>query len=331
MTMEFFDTCQMQVNTTLAELGWDVGAGGFVNSTPGPFGGTDRYMFINTLTRTLSGNISRLICGMWVYWGGGTFNLIDFRDTTNVQVRAAIDSSGNITVRNGTAGTVHLTTSGLTLVSSGWRFVEFDITFGNSGSVEVWMDAVSGGSNGSCDTTTTANAYITNIQFPHGGSGNLRLSHMYFLNTSGSFNNARLGPVKGYLLNATADGNYTQWTASTGSRFTCIDEGAPNDDTDYISDNTVGHKNSIAITNTVAGIGTIYCFRHYWRVRRDDAGPHTGRAFLRVSGADTVEATETIGANYATFSYQRDVPPGGSALWTASEVDGTELGVEVVT
>jgi hypothetical protein len=329
MSLLHFDTCQY--STLAPDVGWDTGSAvGTYTATGGPF--NDRYYSNTNLTKTLGVNAVTLTYGGWFRTtAGGAVNIARFLDGASVQCSLLQEVTTNkLKVLNGTAGT-QLGISAAGLTPNVWVFVEWEVTFGNTGSTKVWVDGTLVINVSSVDTTTTANNYGNVITLPAGLNG-AHFGSLYVIDTAGSLNNARLGPVKGYLLSPTADGTYTAWTPNTGTRWQAVDETpAPNDDTDYISNNTAGNKNSVALANTPAGLGTIHGVAHYTRMRRDDAGPHTGRAGLRVNGTDYPAATETLAASYVGYSYMRETSPDTSAAWTSSELDGTEHYVETVT
>jgi hypothetical protein len=337
MALLFFDTAQFG---SAPEAGWDAGSANNRQTSGGPF--NDGYTFTNAMARTLGVNAATVTIGYW--WkpqNGVAITHWDLVETATVQCRIAHTASNQLTLRNGTAGTIHITSG--TNLNGVWHYVEWKIPLGNSVNVELRIDggASVGGltyTASSVDTTTTANNYITSIRDAQGGNSNTQNWSMFHIaDATGTGITDFIGPTKGYFLGPSADGNYTQWAASAGTRWQAVDDwlafaGSDSDST-YISDNTVGHKNSVALANTVAGLGTIYGLVHSYNHRRDDAGPHTVRGFLRSSGTDQNGTTQTCGTSYAGWAEFYEFSPftGGSTRWTTAEVDGLESGVEVIT
>jgi hypothetical protein len=335
----WFDSCQVGTVATDAQaLGYTGNSTApAYTATGGPF--NDRYLLGLGSTRAQGINAASVADGIWVKIRSGFTASTVFQglDGASAQWTLRINASGLMEVRTGGTGGTVLGTSVVALSLGAWSFVEVEINVNSSGHYEVWIDGTSVLSGSGNTRGGTANNYVTNIL--NGGNSNVNntdYSALYNIGDTAASTATRLGPVKPYLLVATGDGNATAWTANTGTRWQAIDEVPTNDgDTTYISDNTPGDKNTIDITDTVAGLGTIYGLAHYYWARRDDAGPHTMRAYLRDTAGPTeqVEATETLTASYVGHPYFREYSPftGGSTRWTTSEVDGLRLGVELVS
>lgn len=60
-------------------------------------------------------------------------------------------------------------------------------------------------------------------------------------------------PVRAWALvdtlRTTADGSITQWTASTGTKYTCVDEDSPNGNTDYVFTANASDTNDFTCSN----------------------------------------------------------------------------------
>jgi hypothetical protein len=146
------------------------------------------------ISKTLAGNYSRLIGGFRLSNNLGSASCgVQFRDGASDQLGIQFNATGTFSVRNGnySAGTV-LGTSSATVTASTTHYLEFDITFANAGSYQLWLDGVSILS-GSGDTTATANAYANGFQFISGNAAALvTIDDLYLFDTTGSANNAVL-------------------------------------------------------------------------------------------------------------------------------------------
>jgi hypothetical protein len=334
MSLLFFDTCGYGAASGF-EAGYDTAAGAVFNvsATGGPFNGRN-YNNV-TVTRSLGVNATTLRAGKWVRSTSVATSrtFMRFQDTTSVQCCLIWEATtSQLKVVNGTAGTELGREAGARLLNT-WYFVEWEVVFNSTtGTTKVWVDGTEVINETGKDTTTTANNYA-NRYVDVSASTAFQIGETYVCDDQGAAPwNARLGPVRGYVLTPAADGNYTAWTASAGNRFEAVDESpAPDGDTTYITDNTPGNKNSVTLTNTAAGLGTIYGLAHYYNERRDDAGPHTVRSFLRINGTDYPEATDTCTASYVAHAYFDQVSPDTSAAYTTAEVDALEIGVETIS
>lgn len=146
------------------------------------------------LTKTLSANYARLI-------GGFRFNSVTLGSTLGIQFldgasnQAAVTvnvTTGSISVRNaGIAGTA-LGTSTVTVAANSIHYLEFDITFGNAGAYEVWLDGVSILS-GTGDTMATTNAFANGVRFTTSAiASNNIIDDFYLFDSTGTIHNAPL-------------------------------------------------------------------------------------------------------------------------------------------
>lgn len=144
-----------------------------------------------TTAKTLPTSYSRLIGGVRFSSPlGGNAGIIQFQDGASAQCTIVVAvTTGIITLRNGTVtGTVIAT--GPAVVANSTHYIEWDITFGNAGAYQVWLDGVSIFS-GTGDTTTTANNTANGIAFL-GTTGSYTVDDLYLFDTTGSTNNAVL-------------------------------------------------------------------------------------------------------------------------------------------
>jgi len=149
----------------------------------------------SSVTKTLSASYGRLIGG-FRFSSNLTPTLgLQFYDGGTAQSAINVNTSGNIVVRNGLfgSGTI-LSTSTATVSANSTHYLEFDISFGNAASYQVWLDGVSilGPSTG--DTTATANNTANGFAFIIGiaSTPSVILDDIYIFDTTGSTNNAVL-------------------------------------------------------------------------------------------------------------------------------------------
>ena len=144
------------------------------------------------VTKTLSGSYPRLIGGFRFNSSLLGISSLQFLDGASNQAGFSINTNGTISARNGVAsgGTV-LGTSAASITASTTHYIEFDFTFANSGTYQIWMDGVSILS-GSGDTTTTANNTANGFSITGAGSGGMIIDDLYLFDASGTINNAVL-------------------------------------------------------------------------------------------------------------------------------------------
>jgi hypothetical protein len=147
------------------------------------------------LSKTLVGNYGRLIGGVRINAASLTQVCgIQFADAATNQCGIRINSTtGTFSVINGnySSGTV-LGTSTASITSGPTHYLEWDITFSNTGAYQLWLDGVSILS-GSGDTTGSANNYANVFQFVCANSAVAPVfDDFYLFDTSGTTNNAVL-------------------------------------------------------------------------------------------------------------------------------------------
>jgi len=148
------------------------------------------------LSKNLTANYPRLI-------GGFRFanNLISgfnagisFLDAGTAQCSLTINSTiGTISLRNGGQNGTAAATSAGSIIANSVHYLEWDITFSNTGSYQVWLDGVNLFS-GTADMTTTTNNFCNQIQFVNSLSSSviMTIDDFYLFDTTGTTNNAVL-------------------------------------------------------------------------------------------------------------------------------------------
>ena len=144
------------------------------------------------ITKTLPSAVGRLIGGMRfssTLAGGGGVQLLD---GASQQCGVVVNTTGTVSVRQGSisSGTV-LGTSASSITANTTHYLEWDITFANAGSYQVWMDGVSVLS-GSGDTTATANNTVNGCQISSLASNTMTVDDLYVFDATGTTNNAAL-------------------------------------------------------------------------------------------------------------------------------------------
>src|SRR5580765_23810 len=148
----------------------------------------------NNISKTLSASYGRLIGGFRFSSNLGGFAGIGFFDGGSAQASVVVTAGGVFSVRNGALGTgTILATSTASVSANSTHYLEFDITFGNSASYQIWLDGVSILS-GTGDTTTTANntANAILLGVGTGDTWSFMIDDFYLFDATGTTNNAVL-------------------------------------------------------------------------------------------------------------------------------------------
>jgi len=254
--------------------------------------------------------------------------------TVQCDLRLNIDGTLSVT-RSGTAVTGG--TSSNAIAINTWYYIEWKVTIAdsisaNSCKVRVngvdWLTVAT-----SQDLKSTANASASQLRLgmsTAGAPSSTDFDDLYVCNQSGSTNNDFLGDCRIDTLYPNGDGNYSDFTPSTGStHYTLVDEVTPNT-SDYNDGGTVGHRDSYAFGNLAAITSqTVYAVQVNAAILKDDAGSKSAATFARSVATNTDGAGTALGTSQTYVSQVFEQDPNAAAAWTESTVNAAEFGVIV--
>lgn len=129
-------------------------------------------------------------------------------------------------------------------------------------------------------------------------------------------------------------GNYTNWTANTGSNYAAVDDsGAPNDETDYVYATSSGLKDSYALTNTTAGVTVPSGYQIdavipiAWARKTDAGTASTLKVGTRLSSTDNIGSAQTLTTSFGPVWERQTTDPSGGA-WSEADIDSAEIVIE---
>jgi hypothetical protein len=282
--------------------------------------------------KNLNTNASTLVAG-------AAFSFDNFSDSRKI-LSFFDGATEQMTLRqNTTTGTLSvyrgatlLATSTLSLGASAYNYIEFLCTFhGSTGVYTVKVNGATWITGTGANTISSANAYanwayIGNVSSTVGG---MYADDYYVCDGTGSTNNTFLGDVRIDTLYPDGDGNYSQFTTSSGStHYTLVDEATPNT-SDYVYDGTTGHKDSYTFANLPSLTGTVFGVQASASLYKDDAGSISARLLARSSTTNVTGATRALNNTPTYYSTVFETDPNGAITWTQSSVNAAEFGVEV--
>ena len=263
--------------------------------------------------------------------GAAQFRVLD-GGTTQWSLVLLNDLRLRITL-GGVTGTT-IATSGVTGISLGvTAYVEAKVVIHPSaGTVDVRVNGVSVLSATGLNTRSSANnawtsallGITTGPSDTH--SGNTDYDDLYILDGSGDAPwNTFLGDCRVDACYPTAAGATTGWTPSAGANWQCVDEPAPNDDTDYTSAAAAGPVDTFTVQDAPAGMA-ILGVQHNLSMKKTDAGTCTVAAVVRHGGTDYVSADLAPSTAYAYGLVVQQLNPGTGAAWTEAQFNAAEFG-----
>lgn len=125
----------------------------------------------------------------------------------------------------------------------------------------------------------------------------------------------------------TGAGATTGWTPSTAPNWSCVDDAAPNDDTDYVS-TTAPATDTYALQDAPVAGGTIYGVQLLWNSKKLDAGACSVAPVVRHGTTDYAGTAQNPGTTYAYGRQVYPTNPGTSAAWTESDFNAAEFGLQ---
>lgn len=140
-----------------------------------------------------------------------------------------------------------------------------------------------------------------------------------------------IGECQVDTLLPTGAGSSTDFTASAGSNYQCVDEVPNNLGTDYVESSTDGDVDLYAMADLAEEPATIHAVAVAVSAAKTDAGSGSIKSVMK-SGATTAESDALALSNgsYLRNVYARGVDPNTSSAWTASAVNALEAGCKAV-
>lgn len=337
MTLLFMDGCNHYASADLGKKYNSVGGTVSLISSIGPRGGN---CIRNTstspgFTKNFTAS-STWVIGMRIKFSAiNSKVLLTLYDVGTAQCSLVLNADGTLSIVRGTGTAVTNGTSVTALSTNTFYYIEWKVTIADSiasnsarirvdGSVVATVDAAQ-------DLKATGASTATQVGFgsANGSYGSTQhdICDIYVLNQSGSTNNDFLGDCRVDVIYPSADGNYSDFTPSTGtSHYQLVDETTPNT-SDYNSSATIGNRDSYQMTNLTALTSqTVYGVQMLGAVLRDDSGLRAAAMFARSSSTNQEGATGTIGVSQTYIAGISETNPNTSTAWTETTVNAMEVG-----
>lgn len=322
MALVFYDGFDFYSASSAAQLtsrGWTFPQNSMI---AGRFG-TGQAMSTGTqaVTHALPSTYATLIEGVAVSRTANNMDLFDMLTAAlGTVATVGVNSTGKAIVKN-SSGTVIAT--GTRTLPVGYNYFELKVFVnGASGTCELWVNGVQE------IASTTGNFGSTNIGALKLRDGvGLSFDDLYVVDTTGSApQNTFLGDVRVETRWASGAGSHAQWTPNTGANYAATDETTPNDDTDYVSDSTVGDYDTYAWQDLPSGL-TVFAVQINLWARKDDANARQICPVIRQGGVDYDGTSVPLGSSYGFITQMYTLDPLG-ATWTVTNFNADEFGVK---
>jgi len=262
--------------------------------------------------------------------------LVVIRQGSVTQGFLRVNTNGTLSyVRGPGASQTVLGTTALALALGTTYYIELKVEISNTvGTVDIHVDGAPWLALTTQDTQATASATWNELWLnkPSGVTIQWDWDDLYVCDGSGAAPwNTFLGDCRVDALYPTGAGATTGWTPSAGANWQCVDDTAPNDDTDYTTASSAGLVDTFVVSDAPVPGAAIYGVQHCLSAKKTDAGTATIAPVIRHSGVDYVGADLFPGTGY-TYARVIDVlNPGTAAAWTEAGFNAAEFGVKRTT
>lgn len=242
--------------------------------------------------------------------------------TLHTDIRTVTNTGQIYATRNGTS----LGTSTFALQANVWYHCQVKITIHDSaGAVEVKINGVTVLNLTGVDTRNGGGGTANQIRFGGAYDGGATYICDFWLDDS-----EYLGDCRIETLLPSAAGAATQWDASAGNNYECVDESSPNSDTDYVSTDTANEIDTYTFGDLTPSSGTVKGVQANVWARKDDAGERSIALLARPGSTDRVGDSKALGDSYNYYQQIWGTNPDTSNPWAISEVNASEFGVKLV-
>ena len=238
-----------------------------------------------------------------------------------------IFSYGRLIVRR---GSTELEIADIHLNEDAWYWIEFKVVCHNStGSYELRVGEVNVASDSGIDTQAGSDVYHSRVMLGNSSSQYLNMvDDFYVCDGSGSDNNDFLGNMNVTTLFPDGAGTTTDFTASSGANYTCVDEQECNDDTDHVESSTASHKDTYEYDD----VGSLVDIKGVQidTMCRETSGSYSLITVIQSNSVDYDDSAQAIGtSSYTSLRRVAEQDPNTSAAWLAAAINSAEFGIKV--
>jgi hypothetical protein len=249
-------------------------------------------------------------------------------DGSTNQIGFRVGSDGKPQIVRGD-GTV-LASAANSVALNTWHFFQFKATVADAGgTAELRLNGQTIATY-TGDTKNTANAYVNGWKAEATTSGLAAwFDNIVVYSDTGNAPNTWTPETRIYEDLPNGAGATTEWTASAGANWQCVDEQPSNGDTDYVSAASSPLTDVYAFpASTVPAGSIVYAVAVHATARKDDAGTNNLDLILR-SGATNYASGTSDGLTSSYVRYRRmwDNDPATGTSWTVSGANAASAGI----
>lgn len=265
--------------------------------------------------------------------------LISFRSSSGTQMNIGISSTGYLyaAMSESTSPPGGWTATTDSIPQDIWTYIEGRVVIhASAGAVELRVNGseTPALSLSGVDTEYYAGQLVTSVclgEFFGNDSFRGFVTDFCVWTEDGEAPTGWIGECQVDTLLPSGAGSSTDFTASAGSNYECVDEVPNNLGTDYVESSTDGDVDLYAMADLAEEPATIHAVAVAVSAAKTDAGSGSIKSVMK-SGSTTAESDALALSNgsYLRNVYARGVDPNTSSAWTASAVNALEAGCKAV-
>jgi hypothetical protein len=260
---------------------------------------------------------------------GANIDVFILRAGSTAVVRVNFDYLGVLRFLNSGGSVIGVST--LTILTSVWNHIEMKGTIAAGSSV---LDTqVNGGPDLTAVTCNLGSSAADNVQLQIPNDNSCTQHHEMrwddiYITDQVSPNDDFLGDCHIQTIRPAADGFHSDWVPDTGSaHFSRVNDNPPNDDSSYVSSNTLTDRDSFAL-HALTGAGDVQGIQINQYVRKSDPGYRQIAPIIRMGGTTYTGTDQALSASYTDKTQIYDQDPT-NVDWTINSVNAAEFGTEI--
>jgi hypothetical protein len=216
-----------------------------------------------------------------------------------------------------------------------WHYIDIHYKISSSvGIVEIWVDGTQNLNLTGVDTTQYSNTSFSSlaigVNYGYQYSGYMYVCELYILNTSGSYNNTKLGDSRIHVLLPNSDAGPNNGTPSTGNvHYTMVNEPLWSSSNSITLANTIGQEELFGVTSLPTSPPNVYGVQLLAIAEKTDAGNVQVETVLVNNGNICNGSNVQLLTSYSHIYGIYETDPNTGNAWTSSGVNTLKAGFEI--
>jgi len=227
------------------------------------------------------------------------------------------------------SNSIVLGTSSTQMQTGQWYYLEWKVAIGDSADSELRINGATDIDLTGVDTKKYSGGDVSLIAFYALTSSGDCLDDIYVCDATGSSHNDFLGEVEIEAVFPSSDYGTCDWTCSTGTdHYALVDDNPPDDDSTYISTDTVDHEDLFDYQDISGDAGILGVQIN--TLARIESAARNLTPMVRSGGAEYAQTAQSVtDASYDEFVTILETDPHTSSAWTVANLNAAQFGVKM--